>query len=213
MEETHQTTCDTGPMICGRTFDQFLLDVEGFHGYPAPGVILGGFLVDLALEELSPPGLYDVIVETRNCLPDAVQLLTPCTFGNGWLKEFATGRFAITVYDPETLLGARAFVDLAKLATFPLLYDWFLKLKTKQEISSPDLLRTMKQAYRAILSTQRVVLLAAMPKIKSGRLICRLCGESLPTKEASVVDPSSDQGPDTGICRVCAGESYYAVDE
>ncbi|MBF0496292.1 MAG: formylmethanofuran dehydrogenase subunit E family protein [Deltaproteobacteria bacterium] len=213
MEETHQTTCETGLMICGRTWDQFLIDVESFHGYPAPGVILGGFLVDLALEELNPSGLYDVIVETRNCLPDAVQLLTPCTFGNGWLKEFATGRFAITVYDPETLFGARAFVDLAKLATFPLLNDWFLKLKTKQEISSPDLLRTMKQAHRDILSYQRVVLLSAMPKIKSARLICRSCGESLPMHEALEVDSAPGQTPATGLCRVCAGESYYAVDE
>ncbi|MBF0509898.1 MAG: formylmethanofuran dehydrogenase subunit E family protein [Deltaproteobacteria bacterium] len=213
MEETPQTICETGPMICGRTWDQFLLDVENFHGYPAPGVILGGFLVDLALEELNPPGLYDVIVETRNCLPDAVQLLTPCTFGNGWLKEFATGRFAITVYDPETLLGARAFVDLTKLATFPLLNDWFLKLKTKQEISSPDLLRSMKQAHRAILSTQRVVLLSPMKKIKSGRLICRSCGESLPTQEAHVVDSAPGQAPAGGLCRVCAGESYYGVEE
>jgi formylmethanofuran dehydrogenase subunit E len=60
--------------------------VKSFHGYVAPGVVLGGVMVDLARRQLPPEVLFDAVCETRHCLPDAVQLLTPCTLGNGWLK-------------------------------------------------------------------------------------------------------------------------------
>ncbi len=38
------------------------------------------------LRNLPPDILFNSLCETNKCLPDAVQLLTPCTVGNGWLK-------------------------------------------------------------------------------------------------------------------------------
>jgi formylmethanofuran dehydrogenase subunit E len=70
--------------------------VESFHGIAAPGVIIGGFMVDLASGSLRRNALHNVICETAKCLPDAVQLLTPCSIGNRWLKIIDVGRYALT---------------------------------------------------------------------------------------------------------------------
>ncbi len=43
-------------------------------------------MVDLALKNLPKGEFFDALCETPACLPDAVQLLTPCTVSNGWLK-------------------------------------------------------------------------------------------------------------------------------
>lgn len=61
--------------ILSHSFEEYARMVEAFHGNTAPGLMVGGFMVDLALKNLPQDGLYDVICETVNCLPDAVQLL------------------------------------------------------------------------------------------------------------------------------------------
>ena len=38
------------PLICGIAYDAYLEKVKQFHGYAAPGLLLGGFLVDLAYQ-------------------------------------------------------------------------------------------------------------------------------------------------------------------
>ena len=60
------------------------------------GVVIGGFMVDMAYKHLPEGVLLDAFCETEKCLPDAIQLLTPCTMGNGWLKVNNIGRFALT---------------------------------------------------------------------------------------------------------------------
>ena len=76
-------------------FDDFLQQVRSFHGNVAPGVVIGGIMVEMARSHLPEEVLFDAVCETRNCLPDAVQLLTPCSTGNGWLKVVNVGRFAL----------------------------------------------------------------------------------------------------------------------
>ena len=61
------------------TFDEFSTLVESFHGSAAPGVLVGGVMVEAAKSRLPEGILFDALTETRACLPDAVQLLTPCT--------------------------------------------------------------------------------------------------------------------------------------
>ncbi|MCL4500860.1 MAG: formylmethanofuran dehydrogenase subunit E family protein [Deltaproteobacteria bacterium] len=74
--------------IGAHSFDEFLQLVESFHGHGAPGVVLGGIMVETARRQLPAEGLFDAICETRNCLPDAIQLLTPCTQPQpGWLHQ------------------------------------------------------------------------------------------------------------------------------
>jgi hypothetical protein len=47
--------------------------VKAFHGYDAPGIIIGGFMVDLAYRHLPEGGLLDALSETPKCWPDAIQ--------------------------------------------------------------------------------------------------------------------------------------------
>ena len=89
------------------SFGEFVNRVREFHGFPAPGVVLGGIMVDLVLKNLPPDILFDALCETSKCLPDAVQLLTPCTVGNGWLTIRDWGRFALALYDKKTGTGIR----------------------------------------------------------------------------------------------------------
>ena len=98
------------------SYDEYLSGVKSFHGYAAPGLMMGGFMVDLALSHMPEGVLFDAVCETRSCLPDAVQLLTPCTVGNGWLRILNLGRYALSLYDKYQGDGIRVFVDCAKTA-------------------------------------------------------------------------------------------------
>ena len=53
-----------GKKVCGRPLKQFLEEVEKFHGWKAPGILIGGFMVDWGLEPLGGGVEFDAIVET-----------------------------------------------------------------------------------------------------------------------------------------------------
>lgn len=97
--------------ICAYSFEEYLIMVESFHGSKSPGLVLGGIMVDYAKSEMPETALFDAISETLPCLPDAIQLLTPCTFGNGWLKVINLGRFALSLYEKHEGKGVRVFMD------------------------------------------------------------------------------------------------------
>ena len=101
--------------IGSRTHEEFMEEARAFHGYPAPGLIIGGYMVELAKRHMPEGVLYDAVSETAHCLPDAVQLLTPCTFGNGWLRVLPFGIYAVTLYDKATGEGVRVELDNDKL--------------------------------------------------------------------------------------------------
>ena len=64
-----------------------------------------------------------MVTETVVCLPDAVQLLTPCTIGNGFLQILDWGKFALTGYDRETLAGVRVWLNDEALTDWEALRD------------------------------------------------------------------------------------------
>ena len=64
------------------TFQEFKRLAENFHGYAAPGLLIGGYMVEMAKARIPEGTLFEAVVETRKCLPDAVQLLTLCSAGN-----------------------------------------------------------------------------------------------------------------------------------
>jgi formylmethanofuran dehydrogenase subunit E len=180
------------------TFEEFLELVKSFHGTAAPGVILGGVMVDWARRHLPPEVLFDGICETRNCLPDAVQLLTPCTTGNGWLKVVNLGRFALTLYDKYRGEGVRVFLDPRKVAAWEEINNWYLKVRPKREQDSDLLLGQIKAAGPEILGLQQVKMRPQfLGKRHRGRMvICPLCREAYPAQ-------------DGGLCRACQGETPY----
>ena len=88
--------------ICTYSYEEYLHLVKSFHGNLAPGLLIGGFMVDLAMKHLPEGEFFDAVCETPVCLPDAVQILTPCTIGNGWLSIVPFGKFAVTLYEKYT---------------------------------------------------------------------------------------------------------------
>ena len=183
------------------SFDEFLAVVKSFHGYLAPGVVIGGIMVELARRRLPREVLFDAVAETRNCLPDAVQLLTPCTTGNGWLKVLDLGRFALSLYDKYQGEGVRVFLDPAKVASWPEMEAWYLKLRPKKEQDSGLLLQQIREAGTEILGWDRVkVRPQFLQKRRRGRIvICPLCREAYPAQ-------------DGGICRGCQGDAPYLTE-
>jgi formylmethanofuran dehydrogenase subunit E len=180
------------------TFDEYAEKVRSFHGYPAPGVLIGGYIVELAYRHIPKEGLYDVICETEKCLPDAVQLLTPCTIGNSWLKVINTGRFALIIYDKITGDGIRVFVDSQKLEAWPEIKAWFLKIKAKKEQDSELLLKQIRDAGTKILSLQniKVDIRSLKPKHSGTVAICPGCKESYPAADGA-------------LCLGCQGKIPY----
>jgi formylmethanofuran dehydrogenase subunit E len=188
--------------ICSYTYEEYVDLLTSFHGNTAPGLLIGGFMVDLARRQLPAEGLYDAICETPACLPDAIQLLTPCTVGNGWLKIINLGRYAFSLYEKYGGEGVRVYVDPEKLKAWPEIYNWFFKLTPKKDQDLNLLLRTIKGAGTSYCGIQTVKLKPRFIKIvrRRGFAVCALCGESYPLD-------------DGGICRACQGELPYLETE
>ncbi|MFW6005639.1 MAG: FmdE family protein, partial [Desulfonatronovibrionaceae bacterium] len=179
-------------------FEEFIEAVRNFHGSPAPGIIIGGIMVDMARENLPPDTIFDAIAESPKCLPDAIQLLTLCTIGNGWLKVVNLGRYALTLYDKYTGQGVRIFLDHEKLKQWPEVYSWLLKLKPKKEQSFELLMSQIREAGQGMFSMTRVEvdLDRINAKKMSAITICPICNEPFP-------------GEDGSACRGCHGDSPY----
>lgn len=184
--------------ICGRTYEEYIEMIKAFHGHVAPGMVFGGFMVDLAYRNLPQGEYFDAICETRACLPDAIQILTPCTVGNGWLRIVNLGRFALSLFEKYTGNGVRVYVDSQKLDDWPEVKTFFFKLKPKKEQDFEALISEAGLAHTSIFSLQEVMI--DMDSVKSqhrgGFAVCPSCGEGYP----------KDDGE---ICLGCQGEAPY----
>lgn len=184
-------------LICGRPKEEFLEAIQSFHGFVAPGLVLGSFMVDLARSLIGEETEADAIVESRHCLPDAVQLFTPCTIGNGWMKIMDWDKFALTLYDRHNLEGFRVWFDLEKAKGFPDLYNWYMRLVPKKDLPVSVLLDVLFEAGRAVLSSQPVTVTNYYHREKKKTInICAGCGEAYPAWQGA-------------LCRACRGEAYY----
>ncbi|MCE5209956.1 MAG: formylmethanofuran dehydrogenase subunit E family protein [Deltaproteobacteria bacterium] len=185
--------------ICTYSYEEYLHLVKSFHGNLAPGLIIGGFMVDLAMKNLPEGEFFDAVCETPVCLPDAVQILTPCTIGNGWLSVINFGRFAVTLYEKYSGRGVRVYLDMEKLEAWPEVHDWYLKKKKKNEQDKDLLMAQIKEAGHKLLSVQKVqVEPEKVRRKKMGPVgICPVCGEAYPSKDGEK-------------CRNCQGETPYS---
>lgn len=189
---------DTVPRrICGMPLEACLGEIERFHGFPAPGLVLGMFLVDRARSRIGAGVEFDAIVESRHCLPDAVQLFTPCTIGNGWMKVLDWDKFALSFYDRSSLRGWRVWLDLRKARTHPDLHHWFMRTVSKKQLPLEVLLPAIIRAGTSVLSDTPITVTHYYQRIKKGEIaVCPVCGEAF----------SAAQGE---VCRTCRGEGYY----
>ena len=172
----------------------------GFHGYPAPGILIGGYMVEAAKSRLPAGTLFEALVETPKCLPDAVQLLTLCSTGNNWMKVINLGRYALTLYDKYTGQGCRVSLDLVKLKDWPEIRSWFLKLTPKPEQDTARLFAEIEQAGDRYLHLRDVGIHPdLLGKQHMGEIsVCPVCAEAYPRKDGA-------------LCRGCQGETPYRV--
>ena len=180
------------------SFKEFKELARAFHGYPAPGLLIGGYMVEKAKAGLEPETLFEAVVETQKCLPDAVQLLTPCSIGNGWVRIVNLGRYALSLYDKYTGQGRRVWIDPDRLANWPEIYAWFLKHKAKKDQDTDALFSQIQQAGDTYLAAASIQVQSRLLGKKSmGRIeLCPICGEAFPQKDGA-------------ICRGCQGEEPY----
>jgi formylmethanofuran dehydrogenase subunit E len=184
--------------ICTYSFEEYLHLVKSFHGHLAPGLIVGGFMVDLAMKNLPEGEFFDAVCETPVCLPDAVQILTPCTIGNGWLSVAPFGKFAVTLYEKYNGKGVRVYLDNEKLKAWPEIRDWYLKKKKKSEQDKDLLMAQIKEAGYEVLGVQK--LQVDPEKVRRKKMgpvgICPACGEAYPMCDGDK-------------CRSCQGDTPY----
>lgn len=175
---------DPDLLICSMKLGDYAKAVKDFHGTLAPGLLVGGFMVDLAYKHLPSEGFFDAISEASGCLADAIQLLTPCSIGNGWLKNRVTGRFALTMFEKTTGEGVRVFIDPVALERWPTVRDWFLKRVPKDQQDTHQLIRDIVAAGVDILAVQRVLVDVKQTRKTKGQksLVCPECGESYPAR-------------------------------
>lgn len=180
------------------TFEEFLDVAAAFHGNPAPGLIIGGYMVDAARAFLPEGTLFDAVVETKKCLPDAVQILTPPSYGNGWMRVLNLGRYALSLYDKFTGEGYRVWLDPDHLRAWPEIHAWYLKTKPKKEQDRTRLFAEIKAGGRSLCRAAKVRLRPDfMAKPHMGAIgVCPICHEGYPTADGA-------------ICRGCAGEAPY----
>jgi formylmethanofuran dehydrogenase subunit E len=170
------------------TFEQYCEKVKEFHGSLAPGILIGGFMITRAMSELPPGILFDAISETVECLPDAIQLLTPCTIGNQWLKIIDAGRFAAALYDKYSGDGVRVYLDLSRLENFPAIKEWLLKLKPKKQQDSGLLLAQIQEAGAAVCNLAKIKVSVDYLRGNKAKtvFICPVCREAFKATDGDI---------------------------
>ena len=180
------------------SYDDFIEKARAFHGCASPGLMIGASMVELALHSLGRIRRYHALCETTRDLPDAIQLLTPCTTGNGRLHVLDLGRFALTLYRQFDGKGVRVSLDLAGTEGWPHIRRWALGRESSDEKSLVRLEREIRKAGISILSASPVQMKTVFLQEPSQETMtaCIACGEPHPLAA----------GP---LCRACAGHSPY----
>jgi formylmethanofuran dehydrogenase subunit E len=185
-------------------FEEFIEKIKEFHGSIAPGIVAGGFMVEIARANLPEGEFYDVICESQHCLPDAVQLLTPCTIGNRWLKICDTSRYALIFFNKYTGEGIRVYLDAKKLKDWSAIKAWFLREKPKKEQDRQQILDEFHRAGTGIYGTARVIVkpsyIASPAKKRSAIGLCPSCGEAYQTDRGAICPACRGKGPYLGGC-------------
>ncbi len=175
--------------------DALIKKLEEFHGALVPGLIIGAYMVELAYERLDAAEFVDAVVESRKCIADSVQLMTKCTVGNGWLKVYDWGIFAITLYDKRRKDGIRVCLDESKIPKDTITYEWFFRKVGKH--SHPEVNKELLELKKTILSYEPVTVNIVRQKSPPIQC-CEVCGTPFPSDGKN-------------ICPACRADKYYTI--
>lgn len=174
-----------------------------FHSFPAPGLLIGVFMVRQALSLLdAKPGekLY-AVCETTKCAPDPLQVITHCTTGNHRLNVINIGRFAITMNRPsdsDSAEGFRIKVDPTTFDDTPTLKAWFANTPDfDSKTMKKKLIEEILNKGTGMLSWEKVRIPVTLKK-KWKTVVCTSCGEQVP-----------DNLVENGLCPGCGSQKYY----
>jgi len=190
---------------CGlsQKMKDYLNRVVTFHDSPAPGVLIGSFMVDYALDLLgvAPGEKIFAMCETPKCAPDALQVIANITTGNNRLRIIPIGKFAMTVNTATanpTAESVRVYIDPEKLKQYPVIDLWYAN-DPKFVSSTMDipLQEAIFRAGRNILSFERVRV-NVPPKRKWKSVTCPCCGDTVP-----------DYLMESDRCGGCGSMKYY----
>jgi formylmethanofuran dehydrogenase subunit E len=182
---------------------QYVRDCVSFHGFAPPGLLMGVFMVDLALDKLGakPNDKLYAVAETSKCAPDALQVITHATVGNKQLRIIESGRFSITLsrYSLVTEAeGIRVYVDADKIKAYPVLSQWFANEPASKKVTDKAAIYDeILRGGRNIFSWEPVRVKVTQ-KRKWEAEKCLVCGEMVP-----------DYLLKNGICINCAATRYY----
>ncbi len=176
--------------------------------YHSPLMPLAAVMINRAIKSfpLSERAHLKCITESNSCLIDTIEKLTYCNRVNGRLKIYDYGRFAITFYDSEDLMGIRVFIDTQKLRKYsPYLYDYFTK---SGEYKKYDVYETFFESAKMaekIISLKKVNLCEEFRGRGTGPKtwgVCALCAEA---------GHLTQSDPKTGrkICVACSEEKLF----
>ena len=181
-----------------------LKKAKDFHSHLGPYLVVGLKMGRSVVHRLGDePFSMTIEVFTgqhppMSCVVDGLQLATPCTVGNGWLKIINLGRFALSFFEKFTGSGVRVYVDNKKLDDWPEVKTFFFKLKPKKEQDFAVLMDEVHRAHTSIFSVQKVLL--DLDFIRSHRrggfAVCPLCGEGYPVNDGK-------------LCLGCQGDAPY----
>ena len=188
----------TGDTVCGIDHNDLIIRIEEFHGYRSPGILLGGFMIEAALDRLGSTPYVNIVSETVVCLPDAIQLLTPCTIGNGFLQLLDWGKFALTAYDRTTLQGYRTGLNHDQLPSFPMIHQWFDRTaRTGEKPEFEDLVAEILTAAGKLIVCREVTLHRALKDTQPVQTRhCPACGDSYASRLGN-------------LCPGCSGQAYW----
>jgi formylmethanofuran dehydrogenase subunit E len=182
---------------------EYLRQCIAFHSFAAPGLLIGVFMVDLALEKLGAASNDKVyaVAETSKCAPDAVQVITHATIGNRRLRIIESGRFSITLNRPSSgkeAKGVRVYVDAAKIKDYPILNQWYTNDSAFEHVTDRDVIYDdILRGGRRILSWEPVSVM--VPRKEQWKSVtCSVCSEIVP-----------DYLLKNGVCATCLTKKYY----
>ena len=181
----------------------YIIRCVDLHSYPAPGVLIGAFMVDYALELIraTPSDKLYAVCETPKCVPDAIQAIAHCTTGNHRLRIVPVGKFAITLNaaspGPVTE-GVRVYIDREKLKKYPTIGIWYVNSPAfVKDTMTLQLREEIFRSGRAILSSE-AVRLTVSPKKRWKSITCPCCGDTVP-----------DYLFEKDRCAACGSLKYY----
>jgi formylmethanofuran dehydrogenase subunit E len=190
-------------------FDFLLEESARVHGHLCAGQVLGVRMSMLGLREVGitdPKGVdrkqIIVFVEMDRCATDAVQSVTGCSLGKRTMKFMDFGKMAATFVNLRTGKAVRVLAreESRRKAKerFPHIENKYAgQLKAYGIMSDEDLFEIMPVQVRLQPKD--------MPGRPLSRVVCEACGEHVQDGREVLLDGDV-------LCKSCAGNSYYTLE-